>query len=314
MYNLILSQKMELEFFKFIYQRQLIWYKRFVLKMKYPWTDDRILNRYKIINMYRELDKCTIYLLDKLKEIKDRRSILLNVVFYRFFNKFNLYEDLGIKPFEKVDSALNGQLIASFNKIIDKGLPIFNNAYIISSGKPHQKKYVTILNNLETLSIKIDKFILIIDASKTPKESFEILKEIPMVGSFLACEFWTDLSYLNFFRQGWTDNDFVNIGPGARWGLEIIYNMKLDKNEQINKLYHLHKIQEKVFPFIDKKLDIDLPWGIIAYKNAFSNYPYLSLTNIEGDLCEFRKYWNLKQGRGKKRYFKQGNYLNNVKF
>ena len=93
---------MEIKFFEFIYKRQLIWYKRFILKEKPPWADDEILRTYKIINMYRELDKCTIYIINKLKNIKDRKTLLLNVVFFRFFNKYMLYENLKIKPLSPV--------------------------------------------------------------------------------------------------------------------------------------------------------------------------------------------------------------------
>ncbi len=119
--------------------------------------------------------------------------------------------------------------------------------------------------------------------------------KIPLVGPFLACEIWTDLTYLDFFKQNWTDNNFVNIGPGAKWGLEIICNTKLSKKEQEEKLEHLHKIQEKLLN--------TQKWKEIAYKGAFSNYPFLSITNIEGALCEFRKYYRLKSGKGRKRYF-----------
>ena len=259
--------------------------------------------------MYRELDKCTIYLLDKLKEIKNREKLLLNVIFYRFFNKFNLYEDLNIKPFEKITPTFKKQLIESFNNIKNKGLPIFNNAYLISGNKA-EKKHITILNNLETLSGNINKIIELIDESKTPEESFNVLNKIPMSGPFLSCEFWTDLTYLNFFKQRWTDDDFVNIGPGAKWGLEILYNQKLNRSDQEKKLHHLSKIQEKMLDDVNN----DIKWETIAYKNAFSNYPYLSLTNIEGALCEFRKYWNIKHGKGRRKFFNQENYLKDVKF
>jgi len=69
---------------------------------------------------------------------------------------------------------------------------------------------------------------------------------------------------------------------------------KLNKKEQEEKLGHLHKIQENF---------LDSAWKKIAYKNAFSNYPFLSITNIEGSLCEFRKYWRIKQGKGRRKYF-----------
>jgi len=65
----------ETDFFRFVYQRHLIWYKRFVLKQPAPWTNDTVLSTFKIINMYRELDKCTIYLVEKLKDVQDRKVV-----------------------------------------------------------------------------------------------------------------------------------------------------------------------------------------------------------------------------------------------
>jgi len=277
---------MEKKFFDFIYERQLIWYKRFVLKEIPPWTNDDILKKYKIINMYRELDKCTIYILNKLKNIKSREKLLLNIIFYRFFNTFNLYENLEINILESVGDSL----IEKFDKLKKKG-PIFNNAYLISSGTKGKEKHISILENLRELDLK--KIISKIDNSKTPRESLNVLETIPMIGPFLACEIWTDLSYFKFFKQSWNDNDFVNIGPGSKWGLEIIYG-KMNKKELEEKLEHLHKIQKD---FLKKG------WEKIAYKRAFSNYPYLSITNIEGALCEFRKYWNIKHGKGRRKYF-----------
>lgn len=298
-----MSFKIEREFFRFIYKRQLIWYKRFSLKENPPWTTDEILKTFKIINMYRELDRCTIYIIEKLKKVKDRKSLLLNVVFFRFFNKYLLYENLRTNPFKEIDEKSKESIIRKFAELKEKGKPIFNNAYLIAP-KGKEEKHVSIMNNLKKLTENSESLIRLIDESKTPEESFGIIKKIPLVGPFLACEIWTDLFYLDFFRQKWTDNDFVNIGPGAKWGLEIIYERKLNKKEQMKKLKHLHKLQGKVLPEIHKELNEKSPWKIIAYEKAYSNYPFLSLTNIEGALCEFRKYVRLKQGKGKKRYFR----------
>ena len=140
------------------------------------------------------------------------------------------------------------------------------------------------MESLEKVNVK--ETVEEIDSAKTPRESLEVLQKIPLVGPFLACEIWTDLSYFNFFKQGWNDNDFVNIGPGAKWGLEIISKKRLGKKEQEEKLSMLYHLQRDY---------LDVPeWKKIAYKEAFSNYPFLSITNIEGSLCEFRKYWRLR--------------------
>ncbi len=207
---------------------------------------------------------------------------------------------------------------------------------------------------LKNLNQEINDIISKIDASKTPRESLNIIQKIPSVGPFLACEIWTDLSYFNFFKQGWNDNDFVNIGPGAKWGLEILFStsqtqkvsevyeskdsydaknsqgellstlgivskknsLKLTKKELEEKLNYLYKKQKEILPTIHKELGEKLEWKDIAYKKAFSNYPYLSITNIEGALCEFRKYTNLnkKNEKHKKRYFKESSYLNKFDF
>ncbi len=81
-------------------------------------------------------------------------------------------------------------------------------------------------------------------------------------------------------------------------------NKKLKKNEQQKELEHLFKLQQEVLPTIHEYLGVKLPWEVLAYKEAYTNYPFLSLTNIEGSLCEFRKYTNLSAGKGRRRYYK----------
>jgi len=257
--------------------------------------------------MYRELDRCTLYILNEFKGINGREVLLLNIIFYRFFNKDKLYENLQIAPFNKIDFSLKNQIISKFDSFLKQGLPIFNNAYLIA-GKNKEKKHITILNTLERTPVK--RLIEEIDKAKTPEDSFKVLLQIPLVGPFLACEIWTDLTYFKFFKQGWNDNDFVNIGPGAQCGLEILYETSLSYPQQEEKLHHLHALQEKTLLITHKEVSADFDWNTIAYKDAFSNYPYLSVTNIEGALCEFRKYWNIRQGKGRRKYFYPINSIN----
>lgn len=301
MSNLTLEK--EKAFFEFIYKRQLIWYRRFVLQEDAPWTDDEILQKFKFINMYRELDRCTLYILETFKNIKDRRMLLLNIIFYRFFNLSGLYEMLEIEPFDHMDNQLLEQLDTRFKQLKKSGTAIFNNAYVISPGNSHAPKHFSILNNLMTLDKKLSGMIEKIDACETPETSFEILLEIPLAGPFLTCEIWTDLTYFGFFRQNWDDNDFVSIGPGAKWGLEILYG-KMQRDQYFKQLYYLYKRQHSVLPRVHKDLKQKLSWKKIVYTEAYSSVPFLSITNMEGALCEFRKYWNLSHGKGRRRYYK----------
>ena len=288
----------EKEFFTFIYQRQLIWYKRFVLKQKAPWTTDTVLSTFKIINMYRELDRCTLYILEKFKTIQNRENLLLNIIFYRFFNLDGIYEDLEIEPFSNLDSSLKKRLSLKLRSL-KKKRPIFNNAYLIA---PASKgiKHDQVLESIS--SVDIPFLVSQLDTAQSPEESFLFLTNIALVGPFLACEIWTDLTYFHFFTQGWTDDDFVHIGPGAKWGLELMYG-KLSRKDLDKKLHSLYKKQETFLSSIHLTLGETYSWKYIAYTNAYSHYPFLSLTNIEGALCEFRKYIRLSHGKGRRRYF-----------
>lgn len=280
----------EERFFAFVFERQRMWHRRFVLKQPAPWTDDPILSTYKFCNMYRELDACTVYLLDKIRETTDRRTQLLNIIFFRFFNLRDLYEALGVHLLQRVNTL---ELLPRFDVMKKRG-PIFNNAYIISPGQSREPKHVTILRNLEDLDV--EALMSRLDQAETPEVAHASLCRIPLVGSFLAGEIWTDLTYIKFFPQGWTDDDFVAIGPGAKWGLEILSGRRLSRREEQENLRYVHTAQQEF---------LSGAWFQVAYREAFSGVPFLSLTNVEGALCEFRKYVNLSQGKGRRRYYRE---------
>ena len=48
-------------FWKFIYDRLEIYYKRVVIKQQFPWTSDIIFNEYRFTNISRDMDKLTIF-------------------------------------------------------------------------------------------------------------------------------------------------------------------------------------------------------------------------------------------------------------
>jgi len=87
----------------------------------------------------------------------------------------------------------------------------------------------------------------------------------------------------------------VAIGPGAAWGLDLLVGRTLIAGEREEHLRRLHSAQGLMLPDA---------WRDIAYTEACSNAPFLSLTNLEGALCEFRKYTNLSEGKGRRRYYR----------
>lgn len=297
------------DLFEFVYRRQKIWYDRFVRKKPFPWTDDLVLRNLKFCNVYRELDKGTIYILDEvIDKLGDNPNTIFNTIAYRIFNKYNFFEDIGgLLDYRNFGDEQTNVIEKNLDNILENGGTVFNDAYMIC-GIPINRKYrpgdkhVQILEMLKLLAPNIDKLYKNIKRAVRPKDILKELKGVYYIGNFLAYEIWCDLSYINDPRMfKWTDDDFVNMGPGAKWGVRLIWGgEKKDYKDKdyIEKCKWLRDIQveywEKI-PFIE-----------VAYDNAYSNQPFLSLRNVEHSLCEYRKYYNQKYLRkGKRRKFSE---------
>lgn len=287
-------------FFKFIIDRQTIWHKRFVEKLPAPWTSDSILQDFKFCNIYRQLDAGTIAITNHIcGENLSPQQKLFNIVAYRFFNKKNTFETLFDGPLNNYDfnfAKLEKQFDAA--KLNEN---IFNNAYLVSSHnydanyRPSEK-HIQILMMLRDLAPKMDEFANKLIISK-PDNAISIINDfVPMSGPFLAGQILLDATYTKDLVK-FTDNDFLVVGPGAKWGLDIIFGRNLSATEADEKCRYLHSIQNE-FLCDD--------WMRVRWQNPdYSNAPYISLHDIQNSLCEFRKYWRLSNGEnGRKRYYK----------
>ena len=82
-------------FFRFLVDRQRVWYRKEILKETPPWTDDPILQQAKFTNIYRELDRVSRFEIqfivkgDFSFEEKLKRIILL-----RHTNSLKIYSCL----------------------------------------------------------------------------------------------------------------------------------------------------------------------------------------------------------------------------
>lgn len=299
-----------LDFYNFIYDRQLVWYKRTILKQPYPWTDDPILKTYKFCNTYRELDKGTMYLIEAI--INNKRiplgSKLLNCMIYRRFNLPGFFEwidgpilEKGFFPFDN--------LIFKLEKRKAKGLNLFNDAYIVSQTPYDRKigrkeKFVQQLCIFRDLMNKSEYTRLSLDiiTSRNLKNVHSILKDrVFGMGDFLAYQTVTDLTYFPEFKGKWDINSFVAMGPGSKPGVELIYNTRpIDYAERCHELW---RCQDFWFDKLKKETSRD--WNKIKFRKPYFKSEYLSLSNIQNCLCEFRKMVMLQRDPNKrKRYYK----------
>ncbi len=302
-----------LDFYDFIYERQKIWHDRFVLKKANPWTNDSVLQKYKFCNIYRRLDKGTKVITDYIYQTKiSPEQKFFNIIGYRFFNRI-----------ETISTIFNGGLTLNFDekkliyqmdKVKEQGGRLFSDAYLVSSHpfdssfRP-KDKHVQVVKMLYFLKDKLSDFLHKIQEDKPQTVLKKVEDFIPMVGPFLSGQILLDMTYsINSFNNqdlvNFTDNDFLIVGPGAHWGVELLLEQKVSKKEADDFCRFLHKNQKKYFTELKEKHNKD--WKTVSWKDKiYSNQPYLSLHDIQGSLCEFRKYTRLTRGeKAKKRYYK----------
>ena len=75
-------------FFETMYERQLIWKRRFIDQRHRPWTDNEIFRNSKFTNVYRELDRNSQWQIKNilLDSSLSRVNLIWKMMVFRFFN------------------------------------------------------------------------------------------------------------------------------------------------------------------------------------------------------------------------------------
>lgn len=270
-------------FYKFIHERHMIFHRRSELKQDPPWTDDAWLRDYKFTNVYRELDRGTVWLLNNIvTEEKDQKNLVWKITLYRLLNNLATFDDIGVPRYQDYNpSAYKKKLEARKAR----GERVFTNAHLtlptFELGSTKIDEYINSLNDLHS---RLDDVFMQLKNASHLKEVFEIMMQCRRVGPFIAYEICIDLMYAQVVP--FTEDDWVNLGPGAKVGIRLIFPNK--KTDMVDGLTQLRKDQRKHF----KRLGLIFP---------FYQGRELTLRNIEHSLCEFGKYWKLSHSAGKSR-------------
>lgn len=277
-------------FYKFMFERHSIWHKRFKLKQLPPWTKDPILRDLKFTNIYRELDRGTIYYKEVVESLTLFRELSIELlwltVMYRLLNKVETFEKVGFREFSEWPYDKK-EFRVCLQKLHNDG-PVFTSAHLTLpvrfAGQDKIDRYI------EVLDIVHDKLPFVlrqIECMNTLEAVFHILQIIPCVGSFISYEICCDLILVKAIP--FTENDWSNCGPGAKGGIKLIYPLAAKRGEYLESMKKLANEQGKHFD----RLGLDFPY---LYKGV-----PLTLRSIEHSLCEFRKYMSVKAGVGKHR-------------
>jgi len=264
------------EILQFVTERMNIWSKKQAGKEP-PFTDDPILQNYRFCNVYRELDRQTITIHESLKPfLGDFELWLLNLAFQRFVVKPETVKQVG---FLKFDKEYNKSV---YRRLLELDSPKYGSAYIFPISVIQKTKYNTREKFFTLYLPKVMREVANIISGFENVTVNKALSQILPTFGFNFYFHWTEI-LIDVAYQHPAKIDLLQdfyIGPGAKPTLQ-----RFGKGFQIENLVRMQ---------ID-----DIPLLTFNGKSV-----YLSAENWEGIFCEFRKYTNLKAGKGRKRCYR----------
>jgi hypothetical protein len=233
-------------FFWFARERHAIYLRRRAGRPR-PWTEDAILNTYSITNVYRELDKTTVWYRQNVRERYDNTPlVLLATVVFRWFNTMRTGETLfcqpsmltGKTPFEEF--AATGDTAPMLAALSKQEPPYVTGAYMIRS-PDGMEKMPGILHCIERFNRTggvqaMADYLAANRGTATLKATWEWLKEFYGQGPFIAYEVITDLRHTYLLNQAPDIMTWANPGPGALRGANLLLGrVQLDDKGRLKK-------------------------------------------------------------------------------
>lgn len=275
-------------FWTFVFERHNIWHKRFVLKEDPPWTKNPILESYKFTNVYRKLDRGTIYLMDYLYRdgLKSLYGVLFPIIAYRIMNRVETFERLGYIP----QSNFNEQgLQRQLEAFARQGHSVFTNAHSLPpapKGKTKIESYVMTLVDIRERYSSL--YWQVKENLDLVEEAWKVLQSIRRIGPFYAYQICRDLSLASM--GSWNEDEWADVGPGCKQGLAMIFGTLPRTSLSIGDSY----LNAMKWMWFNQR-------GILDFY-GFNDFPYLDgeqmeLGDIQNCLCEFSKYIKILENR-----------------
>lgn len=264
-------------YWKFAALRQDIFFEKLKGGLKIG-VEDEILRRHKFTNAYRASDRVSQYLIKNViyDGSQDFREVFLRTILFKIFNKISTWELLTDEIGEV--TTLNFKF-KNYSKMLLEAVnakeTIYSGAYIMASGKStfgYNRKFENHLKLIEMmLKEQLPERIL---EAQALAQVFELLKDYPTIGNFLAFQFAIDLNYSQ--NLTFSEMDFVVPGPGAKDGIRKCFSDYGDYSET-DIIQYVTDHQEQQFA----RLDLD-------FKNLWGRP--LQLIDCQNLFCEVDKY------------------------
>lgn len=297
------NQEMLDKFYWWMYERMEIWHRRFILKKPAPWTRDKIMQKYNFLNVYRQLDRNSLWEIVNIIENPSLcdEDIFFNIFIFRLFNYLPTVKnlELPLKYYEFDYDLFKSKLLLQEKKRI----PIFTPTTMML-GKSGQTKAEMGASIVKSFYDSFMTYFKKIKNSRKPEDISLILQKIWGIGNFLGWEIYTSLTQTPIIK--WSENDWVYVFTGAQRGADLIFpdlvgegwtyediclKLRDEHKEHFGRLgLHFRYIPNEYFPN-----------PLYEGEEKYHEKDKFTLRTIENSLCEFRKYVNSSKGNIKGR-------------
>ena len=295
-------------FYRFVYERQRVWHNRFMLELpREEWTEDQYLKTSKYTNVYRELDRGTVWWFDNIalfapnkKQLKKemganvirrmKKEIIWKTCLYRLLDRVETFDKIGVPELELFQrEKYQEKWFGKIEKMIDDGEKVWTTAHITLQSNLQQSRLQNYKDYLNKLLDNFDKLSGNMIATNSIEQAFKLMMGQHGFGPFTSYEVVTDLAYLPHI-YGYDIEEWANAGPGCWPGIRLIFPQAKNTSDYNDMMKMIRDMQKPAF----KKFDI--PFWDVAWKGR-----PLSLRNIEHSICEWRKYYAQSRKKGRAR-------------
>jgi 5-hmdU DNA kinase-like protein len=262
-------------YWRFAASRQALYLAR-VAGQPGPWTTDPVLRQHRFTNCYRAADRVSQFLISQVCYSGDQRpdEVFFRTLLFKLFNRTStwslLQESLGELRWDTYSfNAYNDVLSRAFAG----GSKLYSAAYLMPS--PHLGEDRKHSNHLRLIELMMrSQAPQRIEVASSMRRAFDILRDFPGIGDFLAYQYLIDLNYGNFIN--FDEMEFVVPGPGARDGIRKCFGPASDGIEA-EIIRYMADHQEEQF----ERLGLQFPglWG-----------RRLQLIDCQNLFCEVDKY------------------------
>lgn len=306
----VLRQEGVAEFFSYARERHSVYLRR-SRGERPPWTDDPVIRDHRFTNVFRELDRTTVWCRENVRRRYDHRSeVLPAIVLFRWFNKIETGEAMFAKapgvlsdcsPFDHwVRGGHDGVAVlrrAVIRHVGEAG-PFTNAAYIVKSpdGMSKLDGVLMAAERFRTARPCGHGWLEAASAMRSEDWTLEIawtwVREHSFQGDFTAYEVVTDLRHTYLLKNAPDIMTWANAGPGAVRGLNRVQGRPvvggLPKKTSLEEMRGL--LQESR--------------SIRHWPNSGKDWPRWEMRDVEHTLCEYDKWVRVRlgEGRAKQRY------------